>query len=166
MNGKVSNNKDEQPLHEYSRAQELVNNLPYIAMTVLGAAIFIVGFENPVWRWITASAYMTYGVAGAFWIMIFLCPYCPRWNTTCPCGYGRIAAKLRKKKGNDRFKEKFKKHIPVIVPLWFIPILFGAAVIVRSFSWPLLILLAVFALDAFVVLVIGNRLIKYSRLTI
>jgi len=38
------------------------------------------------------------------------------------------------------------------VPLWFIPILFGAAVIVRSFSWPLLILLAVFALDAFVVL--------------
>lgn len=152
MNGKVSNNKDEQPLHEYSRAQELVNNLPYIAMTVLGAAIFIVGFENPVWGWAAASAYVIYSVAGAFWIMIFLCPYCPRWNTTCPCGYGRIAAKLRKKKGNDRFKEKFKKHIPVIVPLWFIPILFGAAVIVRSFSWPLLILLAVFALDAFVVL--------------
>lgn len=152
MNGKVSNNKDEQPLHEYSHAQELVNNLPYIAMTVLGAAIFIVGFENPVWGWIAAIAYVTYGVAGAFWIMIFLCPYCPRWNATCPCGYGRIAAKLREKKEDDRFKEKFKKHIPVIVPLWFIPILFGVGLVVRSFSWPLLILLAVFALDAFVVL--------------
>jgi len=151
-NRKVPNNKDYQPLHEYSRAQELVNNLPYVAMTVLGAAIFVVGFENPAWGWIAASAYLTYGVAGALWIIIFLCPYCPRWNTTCPCGYGRIAAKLREKKDDGHFKEKFKKHIPVIVPLWFIPILFGAGLVVRRFSWPLLVLLVVFALDAFVVL--------------
>ena len=158
MNGKVSNNKDYRPLHEYSCAQEFVNNVPYIAMTVLGAAIFAVGFEDPVWGWITGSAYVIYSVAGAFWIMIFLCPYCPRWNSrACPCGYGRIAAKLREKKGGDHFKEKFKKHIPVIVPLWFVPILFGAAVVARSFSWPLLVLLVVFALDAFIVLPLFSK---------
>jgi len=153
MNEKASNNKDERPLHEYSCAQEFVNNVPYIAMTVLGAAIFVVGFADPAWGWAAASAYVMYSVAGAFWIMIFLCPYCPRWNgRTCPCGYGRIAAKLREKKDSGHFKEKFKKHIPVIVPLWFIPILFGAAVVVRSFFWPLLVLLVVFALDAFIIL--------------
>ena len=152
-NRKVPNNKDYRALHEYSCAQELANNAPYAAMTVLGAAIFIVGFADPAWGWIAASAYVMYSVAGVFWIMIFLCPYCPRWNMgSCPCGYGRIAAKLREKKDDNRFKEKFKKHIPVIVPLWFVPILFGAAVVVRSFSWPLLVLLAVFALEAFIVL--------------
>jgi len=153
MNEKVSNNKDYRPLHEYSCAQEFVNNVPYIAMTVLGAAIFVVGFENPGWGWIAASAYVTYSVMGAIWIMIFLCPYCPRWKTrSCPCGYGRIAAKLRGQKDSGHFKEKFKKHIPVIVPLWFVPVLVGALLAVRSFSWPLLVLLVVFAVDAFIVL--------------
>jgi len=122
-------------------------------MTVLGAVIFVTGFENPVWGWAAACAYLIYAVAGAFWIMIFLCPYCARWNTmSCPCGYGRIAAMLRQKKDAGRFKEKFKRHIPVIVPLWFIPILAGVPLVVRSFSWLMLVLLIVFALVAFIVL--------------
>ena len=139
--------------HRYSRAEELVNNLPYAAMAMLGAAIFVIGFQNPVCRWAAASAYLVYAVAGAFWIMIFLCPYCARWNTmNCPCGYSRIAARLRQKSDSRRFREKFKRHIPVIVPLWFIPILAGVPLVVRSFSWLLLVLLIVFALVAFVVL--------------
>jgi len=157
MNEKASNNhsnsKDFQPAHKYSCAQQLANNLPYAVMTVLGAIIFVVGFESSAWGWAAASAYLIYGVAGALWIIIFLCPYCRRWNTmTCPCGYGRIAARLRKRKDGDHFKEKFKKHIPVIVPLWFIPVLVGAPLVVRNFSWPLFVLLVAFALDAFVVL--------------
>jgi len=157
MNRKVSNNQgssnDHRSWREYSRVQELVNNLPYVAMTVLGAAIFVVGFENPARGWFAASLYLIYGVAGALWIMIFVCPYCRHLNTnTCPCGYGRIAAKLRKKKDGNHFKEKFKKHIPVIVPLWFIPVLGGVPLAVRSFSWPLFVLLVAFALDAFIVL--------------
>jgi hypothetical protein len=162
MNGKVSNNyknsKDCQPAREYSHAQELAHNIPYIAMTLLGAAIFVVGIENLIWGWIAASAYVTYSVAGAFWIMIFVCPYCERINTrTCPCGYGRIAAKLREKKDIDQFKKKFKKHIPVLVPLWFIPVLVGAAIVVHSFSWPLLVLLVLFAVDAFIILPLFSK---------
>lgn len=157
MNGKVSNNhgssEDRQPADAYPRSQELVANLPYAAMTVLGAAIFVVGFKNSAWGWAAAGAYLMYGVVGVLWVMVFICPYCWHWNTrTCPCGYGRIAARLRERKDPTRFKEKFKKHIPVIVPLWFIPILAGAILAVYNFSWPLLVLLVVFALDAFVVL--------------
>ncbi len=140
-------------MRKYSYIQEFINNLPYIAMTVLGAAVFVVGFESLVWRWIAAGAYLLYGVIGVLWIMIFVCPYCGYWNTrACPCGYGRIAAKLKEKKDNGCFTEKFKKHIPVIVPLWFIPLLAGAVLAIRNFSWLLLVLLVVFILDAFVVL--------------
>lgn len=150
--------EDCQPGREYSHAQELVNNLPYAAMIVLGAVIFLAGFESSAWRWIPAGAYLAYGVVGALWIMVFVCPYCRYWNTrACPCGYGRVAASLRERKDYDRFNEKFKKHIPVIVPLWFIPILVGVLVIVCSFSWPLLILLVLFAVDAFVVLPLVSR---------
>ena len=138
---------------EYSHIQELVNNLPYLGMIVLGAVIFLVGLNGSAWAWITGAAYLTYGLAGTFWIILFICPYCNYWNTkSCPCGYGLIAAKLRERKPGNRFNEKFKKHIPVIVPLWFIPILTGIAVLINGFSWLLLVLLIIFALDAFVVL--------------
>ena len=140
-------------MREYTFAQELINNIPYIAMTVLGTAIFVVDFGSSTWGMIAAAAYLAYGVAGAFWIMIFVCPYCGYWNSrSCPCGYGRIAARFRKKSPVECFDEKFKKHIPVIVPLWFIPILAGLPVVIRSFSWTPLVLLIIFALDAFVVL--------------
>ena len=124
-----------------------------MAMAVLGMAVFVVGFESFAWRWIGAVAYLIYAVAGAFWIMIFVCPYCAYWNTrSCPCGYGHIAAKLRDKQSGGCFNEKFKKHIPVIVPLWFIPVIAGILLVISSFSWLLLALIVIFALDAFVVL--------------
>ena len=156
VNKEISDNPDHQDnasLREYSPAQELINNIPYLAMTVLGTVIFVAALGNSVWGLIAAGAYLAYGLMGAFWIMIFVCPYCGYWNTkSCPCGYGRIAAKFRKKKTVECFSEKFKKHIPVIVPLWFIPLLVGVPLVIRSFSWTLLVLLVIFALDAFVVL--------------
>lgn len=146
------------PARQYSHIQELVNNLPYICMIVLGAAILIVGLDGSAWAWITGAAYATYGLAGTFWVILFICPYCNYWNTkSCPCGYGLIAAKLRERKPGNRFNEKFKKHIPVIVPLWFIPILAGLPLLILGFSWLLLILLVVFAVDAFAILPLFSR---------
>ena len=157
MNEEASKNhsdiKDDRPAQEYSRTQQIVNNLPYAIMAVLGASVFIAGFEKSALGWITGCVYFLYGVAGSFWIMIFVCPYCDRYDTMCcPCGYSRIAARLRQLKDTGRFKEKFRKHIPVIVPLWFIPVLAGVVFAVLSFSWLMVILLIVFALDAFLVL--------------
>ena len=122
-------------------------------MILLGTAVFVVSLRGSVWGSIGGGVYLTYGIAGALWIMIFVCPYCRYWDTrACPCGYGRIAAKLRERKAADRFNEKFKKHIPVIVPLWLIPVLTGLPLVVYSFSWLLLVLLVAFVLDAFIVL--------------
>jgi len=176
LNRKTSNNsrghEDGQPIREhgpsegrgeYSHTAELINNLPYLAMIVLGTAVLIVGFQatagsaptsgGSVWGWIGGGAYLIYGLAGALWIIVFVCPYCRYWGTrACPCGYGRVAAKLREKKAAERFNEKFKKHIPVIIPLWLIPVFTGAALVIYSFSWVLLVLLIAFVLNAFVVL--------------
>jgi len=157
MNAEASNNRNKVnegfPIKEYSYAQQIFNNLPYAVMGLLGAAIFVVGIANPVWGWLCAIAYVIYILAGTFWIIVFLCPYCDRYGTMCcPCGYGRIASKLRPLNDTGRFKEKFKKHIPVIVPLWFIPVVAGVVFSIRSFSWLMVILLVIFVLDAFVVL--------------
>ena len=146
---------------QYSHTQELINNLPYIAMITLGTAVLFVSIRTPLWKWVAPVTYLIYGVAGVFWIILFLCPFCRYYDTrSCPCGYGRIAAKLRKQKSpdlhnripQDCFTEKFKKHIPVIVPLWFIPILVGVTLSVSAFSISLLVLLIAFAVDAFVLL--------------
>jgi hypothetical protein len=83
------------PEQDYTHLQEFIDNLPYIFMTILGALVFI----------------------------IFVCPYCHFYDTrACPCGYGQISIKLRKVRDQSRFNEKFKKHIPVIIPLWIIPV--------------------------------------------
>jgi hypothetical protein len=153
-----SEGKDCKPWRVYSHAQQLLNNLPYVVMSVLGAAIFVVGLQNPAKGWLAAGIYAAYAAAGALWVMIFICPYCHYCDTmSCPCGYGRIAAKLREKKDGDRFREKFKKHIPVIVGLWLIPVVAGVIFLAHKFSWPVLILLVAFAVDAFVVLPLHSK---------
>lgn len=140
-------------MRQYTPVQELINNIPYLTMTVLGTVIFLVGLGISTWGLITAVTYLAYGLAGALWIMIFVCPYCRYFDTrACPCGYGRIAVKFRQKEPLECFSDKFRKHIPVIVPLWFIPVLAGIPFIIRSFSWMMLILLVVFSLVAFVIL--------------
>jgi hypothetical protein len=64
---------------------------------------------------------------------------------------------IAERKPGNRFNEKFKRHIPVIVPLWLIPVLAGVPLIIRTFSWPLLVLLVVFSIDAFVILPLFSR---------
>ena len=68
-------------IYEYSSLQQFIDNLPYIVMTLLGAVIFYSGFETPFWKWVTAGVYILYGLSGAFWIMVFVCPYCHYFNT-------------------------------------------------------------------------------------
>jgi len=155
----------EQSSRQYSHIQELINNLPYIAMIVLGTAVLFLSIPAALWRWVAAAAYLIYGIAGVFWIILFLCPFCRYYDTrSCPCGYGQIAVRLRRRKNSklktqnsklwmaDCFDKKFKKHIPVIVPLWFIPVLVGVIALIGAISFGLLALVIVFAVDAFVLL--------------
>jgi len=141
-----------------SHWQALVDNLPYIAMILLGSAIFWVGFESNLWRRLLAGLYLAYGAAGAFWIMIFVCPYCHFYDTRlCPCGYGIISPKFRSKKDGADFAHQFKKHIPAIVPLWLIPLVVGIFLLLCVFSWILLGLLIAFAVNSYAILPLVSK---------
>jgi len=149
------------PEQEYTHLQELIDNLPYLFMMLFGALVFIIDPETSTRNWLFAVLYVFYGIAGALWIIIFVCPYCHYYDTrACPCGYGQISAKLRKVRDQSRFNEKFKKHIPVIIPLWIIPVVAGIFFLFKNFSLSLLILIVLFAIDAFVVLPLLSR--KYG----
>lgn len=147
------NDKTDESMRQYSPAQELINNAAYIVMILLGTVILIFSYGGSAGGWVSALAYLAYGIAGVVWIMVFVCPYCRYFDTrSCPCGYGHIAPLFRAKETVECFNEKFKKHIPVIVPLWFIPILAGIVPLIRSFSLSLLVMLIIFAINAFIIL--------------
>ena len=142
-----------QAIQEYSHLQEFINNLPYLVMVVLGTIIFHIGFERGFWSWGAAGLYFLYGIVGAFWIIICVCPYCHYFGTSsCPCGYGQISAALLNRKDDSLFSKKFKKHIPVIVPLWVAPAIAGVIFLAVDFSPLMLALLAAFVLDSFLIL--------------
>jgi len=78
--------------------------------------------------------------------MRFICPACAGYGSrACPSGHGLIAAKLRSRRPGADFARQFRRHIPVIVPLWFIPLGVGAVRLWGTFSWGLLGLVLVFA---------------------
>jgi len=148
-----------QPPREYTHFQELLDNLPYALMGLCGGALLLAGLGASLLGWLAAWLYLAYCVAGALWIMVFVCPYCHYYGTrTCPCGYGQVSARLVPKRQDNRFVKQFRKHIPVIIPLWLIPVIAGLAFYVRDRSRVMLVLLIVFAADASVLLPLVSRL--------
>jgi len=145
-------------MHSYTNQEIVRANLPYAAMIMLGAATIALGYHFSVGSIWGALAYFAYGFGGALWIMAFVCPYCAHFGArTCPCGYGAVAARLVKKGDRECFPQKFKRHIPVIVPLWIIPPALGVAALVRSFNWLLLVLVCLFAVNAFIILPLVSK---------
>ena len=57
----------------------------------------------------------------------------------------------------DMFAKKFKRHIPVIVPLWLIPVACGAVALSQRYSPGLVGLAAAFAVNAFIILPLLSR---------
>lgn len=142
----------------YTTAETLRANTPYAIMVMTGTAIIGQGFGWSAGAMLGALGYLAYAVAGTLWFMIFICPYCVYFGTTgCPCGYGIPAAKMARKGDRVCFSEKFKRHVPVIFPLWLAPAGAGGVALWRSFSWPLGVLAVLFALDAFIILPLASR---------
>jgi hypothetical protein len=140
-------------MREYTGRETAVANLPYAGMILLGAATLAVSFQFTPGAIVGALAYAAGGLGGAVWIMLFVCPYCAYFDTRgCPCGYATLSARLAKKGERECFAQQFKRHIPVIVPLWIVPVLAGVVALARSFTWPLLVLVAAFVLHAYVLL--------------
>lgn len=140
-------------MREYTNRETTAANLPYAAMILLGAATVAAGLRGTPWAMAGALAYLICGVGGAVWIMAFVCPYCVYFGTRgCPCGYGTVSARLVKKGDRECFARQFKRHIPVIVPLWLIPLAAGVLALSHSFTWWLLALTAAFVLNSYVLL--------------
>jgi len=147
------------PPKDYTHTQELIDNLPYIFMAIIGSIIQFLAITLSIWGAISAVIYFIYAIVGAFWIIIFVCPYCNYYDTrACPCGYGQIAAKLRRKSDENRFSEKFKKHIPVIVPLWVIPVITGGISLYFKFNNLLLTMLIAFIVNSYLILPLVARI--------
>ena len=147
------------PPRDYSHTHEFIDNLPYMIMTTLGAAILIPGIGLNFLGLLAGVGFILYGVAGTLWFIIFICPYCHFYGTRlCPCGYGQIAVRFRKKAPIEQFKEKFNRNIPVIFPMWFIPVIVGAYFLWMDFTPLMLVLVVGFCIDSFVVLPLVSRI--------
>lgn len=145
-------------MRAYTRTETLVANLPYAAMLLLGAWTIAVSLGASPAAVAAAVGYVVYGVAGSIWIMVFVCPCCHYHGSAgCPCGYGLLAAKLVPKGPLECFSRKFKRHIPVIVPLWFIPPICAAIALRGGLSRTLVGLLAAFAVNSFIILPLVSR---------
>ncbi len=136
-----------------------LDNLPYILMAIIGIAININIFKFSILGIVFSFVYIAYCTIGVIWIMIFVCPYCQYFNTNyCPCGYGQITAKFREKSPEHKFSEKFKKHIPVIIPLWIIPLIEGLIFLILDYNLTLMILVIAFTINSFIILPLLARI--------
>ena len=142
----------------YSKLETTFANIPYVAMILMGSVTIAHAYAFSASGLAGAGCYLAYGIAGAFWIMIFVCPYCLYYATTgCPCGYGMISARIVKKGDRDCFAEKFRRHMPVIIPLWIIPVACGGIGLWRSFSCWLVGLVSAFVIESCVILPLISR---------
>ena len=138
---------------EYTASHALMANAPYVAMLALGAAVLVVVDSMRMWGILAGVAYVLYGLVGVVWIMWFVCPHCAFHNTrSCPCGYGLPAARLRPRQDGSCFATQFRRHIPVIVPLWLAPPIIAGLRLVTDFEWLLMVLLATFVVNSFLIL--------------
>jgi hypothetical protein len=132
----------------YSTARVLLDNVPYIVTVILGALIV-----RHSWNILPAIAFAIYGAVGTLWFIVFICPHCNFYGTkACPCGYGSISALFVRKRDSDQFEKIFKKNVPVIFPIWIVPVVAGVNGMARSFSPAMLILLVVFMVISYAVL--------------
>jgi hypothetical protein len=146
------------PEIEYSHLHEIIDNIPYFVMTILGAVILLIALKYSIWGWLVGVLFCLYGVIGTVWFIIFICPYCHFFDTrACPCGYGQIAARIRPKRDGDRFNEKFKRHIPIIFPLWVIPVIVGGVSLFFIYSNWMMFLIIVFIINSYVILPLISR---------
>lgn len=92
-------------VRDYTAFQVFVHKLPYMVMVALGAAILVAGLEMALWAWVAAGLYVAYGIAGPFWMIMFICPHCHNYGRSCPCGYGLVAGEWHGGVGEAGWKE-------------------------------------------------------------
>lgn len=144
----------------------LVENISYAAMILIGAAVFLLGFGFTLTGWLTAALYAVYGVIGALWIIVFVCPYCPNFGSGCFSGHGQVSAMFMQKKDQRKFASEFKKNIPVIIPIYAIPMVAGIVFFGLSLSYLVLLCAIAFAVNSYAVAPLVSKRVACSKCSV
>jgi hypothetical protein len=152
---KENNNLTPEERERRRRKNMILHNTPEVVMYILGSVIC---FYLSFWAMIV---FIGYFVFSTLWYMKFVCTNCPHYdNLRCPSGYAPCAKALFKKGDVKRFHSAFKRNMGIVFPTWFAPVFVGIYLLYINFTIQMAILLAIFILDAFIILPIFSR--KYG----
>jgi len=135
-----------------NRARIQVHNLPEYVMYLLGFIIvYLLGL-------IYLVGFLIYFIFSKLWFLKFICTNCPHYDgVKCPSGHAKVASRLFKKGDFSKFQIMFRRHIAVVFPMWFIPVIAGIYILLKDFSLLAVFLLLVFIIDGFIILPIISK---------
>ena len=109
----------------------------------------------PAW-WPLAIIYLAYCLFSTLLFIRLICPYCYAYhNKMCPNAYH--ALNLAQPQKGKKFEEQFNRYVPLTYLAWFLPPAVGIHLLITNFSWPILLVLGVYSLFAFVLFPILAR---------
>jgi hypothetical protein len=108
--------------------------------------------------WPLGGVYLAYSLASNWLYMAWVCPYCGHYGLgTCAAGFDLLSGRRFKPQPGRTFGQAFRRRSWVLYPGWFLPPLVGLFLLISSFSWLALALLAAFCVDAFWLLPLASR---------
>ncbi len=138
--------------------KRLIHNIPYAATILLGAVVIYFSIEDSFLKLLLSGAFILYGILSTLWFMMFLCVHCQSYGSQkCRSGFGLLASKLRARGDPTLFRKKFKIHIAVVVPSWFVPLIIGLISLYDEFTFTKMFLLSLFMINSFVILPLASR---------
>ena len=132
----------------------LLDNIPTLLLFVFG---FLIVYQVSL---AGAIAFGTYAVFSVVWFWAKICPSCHHYDTlACPCGYGKISARIFKRKDIKSFKKVFRKNIGIQFPNWFVPLTIAIYLILTNYSKAILYITISFVFIGFVVIPAISKLV-------
>ncbi len=132
----------------------LLDNIPTLLLILLG---FIIIYQVSL---AGAFAFGIYALFSIVWFWAKICPYCHHYDTrACPCGYGKISARLFKRNDNKSFRKVFRRNIAFQFPNWFVPLAIAVYLISTSYSKANLYLTVSFTVIGFIIIPAISKLV-------
>lgn len=138
--------------------KRLIHNIPYVATILLGAVVIYFSIVASPLKYILSGAFILYGILSTLWFMMFLCVHCHSYGSQkCHSGFGLLAAKLKDRGDPALFRKKFKIHIAVVFPSWFIPVIVGIVSLSYEFTLTKVVLISLFVINSFFILPMASK---------
>jgi hypothetical protein len=127
----------------------LAHNLPLAVTYGMGAFLFL---SLPL-GWLWALLYVMYVIVSNLVFIRIVCVCCRNFGKrSCEAGYGAFAPRIGNKRDVTNFPGCFKRSMPVVASAWVLPVIGGAATLIRSRDSPLGLVYAATPLVAFCII--------------